>query len=101
MGYSLPSSSVHGNFQARVLEWVAIYPPANAGDMKNASSIPGSGRSPGVGNGNLLKYSCLGNPMDRGAWSPWDLKELDMTEHIHKVSINCVFWIFKGKTSVI
>ena len=32
------------------------------------SSIPGSGRSPGVGNGNPLQYSCLGNPMDRGAW---------------------------------
>ena len=30
--------------------------------------IPGSGRSPGEGNGNLLQYSCLGNPMDRGAW---------------------------------
>ena len=40
-------------------------PPANAGD---AGSIPGSGRSPGVGNGNPLQYSCLGNPMDRGAW---------------------------------
>ena len=31
-------------------------------------SIPGSGRSPGEGNGNPLKYSCLGNPMNRGAW---------------------------------
>ena len=40
-------------------------PPANAGDM---GSIPGSGRSPGEGNGNPLQYSCLGNPMDRGAW---------------------------------
>ena len=30
--------------------------------------IPGSGKSPGEGNGNLLQYSCLGNPMDRGAW---------------------------------
>ena len=39
--------------------------PANAGDM---SSIPGSGISPGEGNGNLLLYSCLENPMDRGAW---------------------------------
>ena len=38
--------------------------PANAGD---AGLIPGSGRSPGVGNGNPLQYSCLGNPMDRGA----------------------------------
>ena len=40
-------------------------PPANAGD---AGSIPESGRSPGEGDGNLLQYSWLGNPMDRGAW---------------------------------
>ena len=39
--------------------------PANAGDV---GSVRGSGRSPGVGNGNPLQYSCLGNPMDRGAW---------------------------------
>ena len=38
---------------------------ASAGDM---GSIPGTGRSPGEGNGNPLQYSCLGNPMDRGAW---------------------------------
>ena len=43
-------------------------PPANAGDVRNASSIPGSERSPGEGNDNPLQYSCLGNPMDRGAW---------------------------------
>ena len=40
-------------------------PPANAGDP---SSIPGSRISPGKGNANLLKYSCLENPMDREAW---------------------------------
>ena len=39
--------------------------PATAGDV---GSIPGLGRSPGEGNGNLLQYACLGNPMDRGAW---------------------------------
>ena len=39
--------------------------PANAGD---AGLIPGLGRSPGGGNGNPLQYSCLGIPMDRGAW---------------------------------
>ena len=42
-------------------------PSANAGDAREGS-IPGLGRSPGRGNGNLLQYSCLENPMDRGAW---------------------------------
>ena len=42
--------------------------PANAGDARDTDSTPGSGRSLGVGNGNLLQHSCLGNPMDRGAW---------------------------------
>ena len=43
-------------------------PPANAGDVRDVSSIPGLGRSPGGGHGNPLQYSCLENPMDRGAW---------------------------------
>ena len=43
-------------------------PSASAGDLGDAGSVPGWGRSPGEGNGNPLKYSCLGNPMDRGAW---------------------------------
>ena len=42
--------------------------PGNAGDMRDASLIPGLGRSPGEGHGNPLQYSCLENPMDRGAW---------------------------------
>ena len=42
-------------------------PPANAGDKREVGSIPGSGRSPEVGNGNPLQYSCLENPVDRGA----------------------------------
>ena len=41
---------------------------ANAGDARDSGSIPGSGRSPGVGNGNPLQYSCLENSLDRGAW---------------------------------
>ena len=41
---------------------------ANAGDLRYAGSILGSGRSPGGGHGNPLQYSCLENPMDRGAW---------------------------------
>ena len=44
---------------------MAKNPPADAGD---SGSIPGSGRSPGVGNGDPLQYSCLKNSMDRGAW---------------------------------
>ena len=42
--------------------------PANAGDAGDAGSIPGSGRSPGRRNGNLLQYYSLENPMDRGPW---------------------------------
>ena len=59
--------------------------PANAGDSRDAL-ILGSGRSPGVQNGNPLQYSFLENSMDRGAW--WAIqfmgcKESDMTEHMH------------------
>jgi len=43
-------------------------PPANAGDVRDAGSIPGSGRSPREGNGNPIQYSCLENPLDRGVW---------------------------------
>ena len=43
-------------------------PPANAGDLRDEGSIPGLGRSPGGGQDNPLQYSCLENPMDRGAW---------------------------------
>ena len=54
----------------------------NAKDARDTVSIPGSGRSPGGGLGNPLQYSCLENPMDRGAW--WALvhrvAELDTTE---------------------
>ena len=55
-------------------------PPANAGDTV---SVPGSGRSPGEGNGNPLQYSCLKNPMDNGVgYSLWGHKESDMTERL-------------------
>ena len=42
--------------------------PANVGDIKDIGSVPGLGRSPGGGHGNLLQHSCLENPMDRRAW---------------------------------
>ena len=59
-------------------------PLVNAGDV---GAIPGLGRSPGEGNGNLLQYSCLGNPMDRDAW--WSTvhglaRELGMTQRLNK-----------------
>ena len=41
---------------------------ANAGDIRDVGSVPELGRSPGEGHGNPLQYSCLENPMDRGAW---------------------------------
>ena len=58
-------------------------PPANAGDVRDTGSIPG------VGNGNLLQYSCLGNSMDRGAWwaTVHGVAESDMTEHASMVVV--------------
>ena len=44
----------------------------NAGDKRDPGLIPGSGRSTGEGNGNPIQYSCLGNPMDKGAWRAID-----------------------------
>ena len=43
-------------------------PPTIAGDVRNSGPIPGSGRFPGEGNDYPLQYSCLENPLDRGAW---------------------------------
>ena len=43
-------------------------PSANTGDARDVDLIPGLGSSPGEGNGNPLQYSCLGNPMEKGAW---------------------------------
>ena len=59
---------VQSSKSAGLLRWLSgkKNPPASAGDARDGGSIPGSGRSPGEGNGNPLQYSCLGNPMDRG-----------------------------------
>ena len=71
-------------------------PPANARDAGDVSLIPGSGRSPGRGHGNPLQYSCLENPMDRGAWramvhgvakSRTRLKQLNV-----QVSLGCIYY---------
>ena len=67
-------------------------PACNAGDTGDSGSIPGSGRSSGGGNGNPLQYSCLGNPVDRGAWRATvhrTEKELDMNlNHMFKTLIH-------------
>ena len=71
--------------------------PVNAGDAREAGSDPGLGRSPGGGCGSSLRYSCLENPMDRGAWQAivhrvtkghTRLKQLSTAQHIEKVINN-------------
>ena len=65
------------------------------GDTENTVSLPGSGRSPGAGNGNPLQNSCLENSVDRGAWQATVhgvTKELDTTEHTHTHCISHI-WI--------
>ena len=56
------------NKRASPMVLVAKNPSASAGDIRDVGSIPVSGRSPGGGHGKPLQYSCLRNPMDRGAW---------------------------------
>ena len=60
--------------------------PANAGDVRDLSSIPGLGRSPGGGHGHPLQYSCLENPMDRGAWL---LQFIGSQDQIRSVAQSC------------
>ena len=65
--------------------------PANAGDSGDGGSVPGSGRSAGGGNGYPLQYSCLGTPMDRGAWQATVhgvTKELYLTEQLKNNNSN-------------
>ena len=50
------------------MELMVKNPPANARNIRDMGSTTRSGRSPGGGHGNLLKYSCLENPMDKGTW---------------------------------
>ena len=68
-------------------------PPANAGDIRDVGSIPGSGRSPGKGHGNPLQYSCLENPMDRGAWrATVHGVAKSLTAHTHIIFSPLIFW---------
>ena len=77
-------------FQAAL---VVKNPPANAGDM---GSIAGSGRSPGGGNGNLLQYSCLGNPRDRGALAGYSLWGSERVGNDLVTKIKNLYLIYKN-----
>ena len=59
-------------------------PLTRAENIRDVGSVPGSGRSPGEGNHNLLQYSCLENPMDRGAWwgTVYEVAESDTTQQL-------------------
>ena len=68
-------------------------PPANAGDVREVGSIPGSGRSPGGGHGNPLQYSCLENLLGQrslAGYNPWGHKELEMTKRLNTAYADCV-----------
>ena len=71
------------------------YPPANVEDARDMGSILGSGRSPGVGNGNPLQYSCLGNPVERRSW--WATVHGVTKSQTHKHMCLCIKF-FSPKT---
>ena len=84
-----------------VIYWAGSDSKESACSEGDPGLIPGLGRSPGEGNGNLLQYSCLENPMDGGAWqvtvSPWVLKESDMTERLHLL---CFLILYINNTEI-
>ena len=63
-------------------------PPANAGDVRDVGSIPGTGRFPGEEHGNPVPYSCLGNPMDRGAWQATVQRVSKSDTHLKRLSMH-------------
>ena len=83
--------------------------PSNAGDIRDSGSIYGPGRSPGVGHGNPLQYSCLENPTDRGAWlstvhrvtKSWiQLKQLSRAMVFHSGTNSFAYSFIQQKLSV-
>ena len=77
-------------------------PPANAGDVRDVGSVPGSGRSSGKGNGNPLQYSCLENLGQRNLadYSPLGSKESATMEHISTIPAKRKSKNFKGKNTL-
>ena len=77
-------------------------PPARAGDTGDVGWIPGSGRSPGGGNGNPLQYSCLENPMDRGDLQAkvHEEAELDTNERLTHTHTHTHTYYYRNKNSM-
>ena len=85
--FNNPSSELQPRIRKQIKEILSLSGSNGKGSASNVGDlglIPGLRRSPGEENGNLLQYSCLENPMDRGlvGYSPWDHKESDMTEQL-------------------
>ena len=83
-------------FICGLLDFAHLPLPDSARDVRDKGSIPGLGRSPGVGNGKQFQNSCLENPKDRGAWritvqGPQKVGHDWATEHIHKVKTYPIF----------
>ena len=79
-------------------------PPANAGDIRDACSIRGSGTFPGGGHGNPLQYSCLENPHGQRSlvgYSPWGPKEPGKTEHARTCYVACETELLKTRKSAV
>ena len=67
-------------------------PPVNSGDIRDAGLIPGSGRSPGGRHDNPLQYSCLENPMDRGAWQATVHRVTKSQTQLKRLSSSRTLW---------
>ena len=92
----IPHCGIAGSYYtSSQVALVVKKPPTNAGDIRDKGLIPGLGRSSGGRNSNPLQYSCLENPMDRGAWQTIVLAdystESDIPEHTHTVVLALVF----------
>ena len=78
-------------FPASQVALVVKHSPASTGDIRDAGSIPGSGRSPGGGYGNPLQYSCMENPMDRGTW--WTVAHRDTKSWTRPKRLSMHAWL--------
>ena len=74
--------------------------PANAGNIRDVGSIPGSGRSPGGGHGNPLQYSCLENPTDRGAWQATVHRVAKSWTQLKQLSIHVCRELSNGRSTL-